>query len=617
MFGFARFRHPSQPPVAGAEREERVSITGVSAFRFLGDVLRRFPLLVIGSAALILAESFVAILSLATIVPIVELLVSGSLGTPNVATRNALAIFSALALPVTVASFLGLLVCLQTLRGAFTVATRYVLAQTRLRMLQDLMGATLEGLFASRWSFFSSHQQGVLSSTFSRQMTAMENGFAALATMVHGGCALVFYLALPFYLSWQVTSLSLATAVLLSSPFLLFGRVNYRLGSQYIGAWNDIGVIVNEAFTCSKLILGFGNQPKVLKRFRDRLRAYRRVALKTQTLGAAIPAGYEPLGAMVLVVAIASSNAMAVPLSHAVVVLWALRSAIPLIGSQISQRNALANFLPNYEELIRLAEDAAKHRQTSGAVPFPGVREVIALERVSFAHPDREPALTDVSLRIRRGMMTAVVGQSGAGKSTVVDLLMRFHDPLSGRVTIDGRPLGEFDITSYRRRIGYVPQEVMLLDATIRDNLRWANDRATDGEIEEACRLAHAHEFIARLPSGYDTIVGDRGARLSGGQCQRVALARAILRRPDLLILDEATSALDTESERLIQHAIESISRQTTVLVIAHRLSTIVNADYVYVLQGGRLVEEGRYQDLIRQGGIFRRMTSLQTLGAD
>ncbi|HLE56769.1 MAG TPA: hypothetical protein VJB15_06780, partial [Rhodothermia bacterium] len=141
MFGFARFRHPSQPPVAGAEREERVSITGVSAFRFLGDVLRRFPLLVIGSAALVLAESFVAVLSLATIAPIVELLVSGSLGTPNVATRNALAIFSALALPVTVASFLGLLVCLQTLRGAFTVATRYVLAQTRLRMLQDLMGA--------------------------------------------------------------------------------------------------------------------------------------------------------------------------------------------------------------------------------------------------------------------------------------------------------------------------------------------------------------------------------------------------------------------------------------------------------------------------------------------
>jgi subfamily B ATP-binding cassette protein MsbA len=195
-------------------------------------------------------------------------------------------------------------------------------------------------------------------------------------------------------------------------------------------------------------------------------------------------------------------------------------------------------------------------------------------------------------------------------------MILGFHEPSSGRVTIDGVPLSDFDITSYRRRLGYVPQESVLFNMSIRENLLWAKENATSEQIEQACLQANAHDFIRDLRDGYDTIVGDRGVRLSGGQCQRIALARAILMQPELLILDEATSALDTESERLIQTAIERIAETTTVIAIAHRLSTISQADYVYVLEKGCVVEEGPYVDLVRGDGHFGRMVTMQSIRA-
>jgi len=191
---------------------------------------------------------------------------------------------------------------------------------------------------------------------------------------------------------------------------------------------------------------------------------------------------------------------------------------------------------------------------------------------------------------------------------------MGFNEPGSGQITVDGTLLFDFDINSYRRRIGYVPQDSILFNMSIADNLLWANESATREEIEEACIQANAHEFIREFPKGYNTLVGDRGVRLSGGQIQRVALARAIVRKPDLLILDEATSSLDTHSERLIQQAVDNIAKETTVIVIAHRLSTIVNADCIYVFKDGQVIEEGGYSELVSMNGYFNNIIKLQAL---
>jgi len=236
---------------------------------------------------------------------------------------------------------------------------------------------------------------------------------------------------------------------------------------------------------------------------------------------------------------------------------------------------------------------------------------------VNFVYPDGTQTLKDCSLNLPKGRMSAIVGPSGAGKTTFLDLLMGFYRPTSGSVKIDGRPLQDYDVGGWRRRIGYVPQEPFLFHTTVRENLLWASENASPADIEKALDSANASEFVSELAEGLDTVVGDRGVRLSGGQRQRIALARALLRKPEILILDEATSALDSQSETLIQNAVEKISKEVTVIVVAHRLSTIQKADRVYALSKGRVAESGTFSELMAAGGEFSRSAQLQGLKND
>jgi ATP-binding cassette subfamily B protein len=243
------------------------------------------------------------------------------------------------------------------------------------------------------------------------------------------------------------------------------------------------------------------------------------------------------------------------------------------------------------------------------------LQEGLRFKEASFSYPGRKAALEGVSMQVRKGQMTALVGQSGAGKTTVVDLMLGLYENSGGSILLDGKELGEFNLNSYRQRVGYVPQDPQLFNTTVRENLLWSAPEAGEQDIWQACRLANAEQFAHELPQGLETILGDRGVRLSGGQRQRLALARAIIRQPDLLILDEATSALDTESERLIQQSIENLTGDMTIVVIAHRLSTIRNADYMYVLDQGRVIEEGSYRDLTQQSkGRLKQMVGEQAL---
>jgi subfamily B ATP-binding cassette protein MsbA len=220
--------------------------------------------------------------------------------------------------------------------------------------------------------------------------------------------------------------------------------------------------------------------------------------------------------------------------------------------------------------------------------------------------------LHDVSFTVRRGEVVALVGTSGAGKSTTLDLLARFHDPSAGRITLDGYDLRAITMASLRRQLGVVSQETILFHDTVRANIAYGLSGVSQADVEAAARAAHAHDFITRLPQGYETMIGDRGVLLSGGERQRLAIARALLRNPPILLLDEATSALDTESERLVQDALERLMHDRTVLVIAHRLSTVQHADRILVFEGGRIVEQGRHEDLLAREGVYRRLHDLQ-----
>ncbi len=581
---------------------------------FIRDLFLRFPLLLAGNILLLVLESLLGMAAIFSVAPMVDVVTNAAPGATSHITNRMVGLAGSLGLSATPGVFVAIFLTFQLLKYVLGVLARYSLLRTKYAVLRDIMLGTYEDLFSAQWLFFSSSQQGTLLNTFVREITVVGDAFGAMSLMFASVLQLMFYLAVPFFLAWKITAISLGFTLLCACPFLFLGKIYYRLGTLTTATANTIGRLIHEGFTLAKIIIGFGNQEKsaaALGRIYD---AHSRAAVRSLSLAIATSLAYEPLGLIVLAVTVFAAKGFGTPISDLGVLLWAFRNSIPLVANVTSSRNSLANFFPSYEQVQALRRRARELKQRTGGTPFVGFRREIALSHLVFAYPDREPTLTDISARIPKGKMVALVGESGAGKSTLIDVIMGFHEPSAGSITFDHIPLQQFDITSYRKRIGYVPQDSVLFNMTIRENLRWAREDASDEQIQEACRLANAEEFIERLPEGYDTEVGDRGIRLSGGERQRIALARAILRAPDLLILDEATSSLDTQSERLIQQAIETIGKVTTVVVIAHRLSTITKADYVYVLHQGRIVEEGPYEVLICQDGHLRRMVQLQHL---
>ncbi|HET7275855.1 MAG TPA: ATP-binding cassette domain-containing protein, partial [Longimicrobiaceae bacterium] len=264
------------------------------------------------------------------------------------------------------------------------------------------------------------------------------------------------------------------------------------------------------------------------------------------------------------------------------------------------------------ERAFEIVDEPGEVIDRPDALPVDGFRDLIAFENVGFEYTDGEPVLQDIDLEIRPGDVVALVGPSGAGKSTLADLLPRFHDPSSGRITLDGTDLRELRLTELRALLGIVTQETILFHDTVRANIAYGTENAAQEDIESAAQAANAHSFIMEMPDGYDTVLGERGIRLSGGQRQRIAIARALFRNPPILILDEATSALDTQSERLVQQAIDELMHDRTVLVIAHRLSTVHQADQILVLEKGRIVERGTHAELIEQAGTYQTLYEMQ-----
>lgn len=586
----------------------------MKALVFIRDIFRKYPGLIIINIVLVVFVSIVEACALFIVAPLVDFLVSADLQNVSPLTKRVMAIMDFIGFPVTLGSFLIIFVMFIALSSGSRIFARHTILRTKYAVLRDLMLGTFEDFFRARWYFFSSGKQGTLINTFIHELNVVGDAFGAMALFFAGFLQLIFFLVVPFYVSWQVTVISLTTALLLVWPFVLLGKISYRLGRLNTSTANQIGAVIQESLGLAKVILGFGNQQKSSAHLKEAFDAHRNATLQSQTLGIAIPALYQPFGAVVLVVSLFTARTFGVPLPEMAVLLLAFLRAVFSIGNIASHKNKLENFFPSYEQIKDLRHRAKQLKQQSGDKIFAGFEKEVGIEGVSFAYPGNEPVMVNVNMKIPKGKMVAVVGESGAGKSTLIDTIMGFNEPKSGRITFDGVNLQEFDINSYRKRIGYVPQESVLFNMSIKDNLLWAMEGATDEGIKQACRQANADEFIERLPHGYDTLVGDRGIRLSGGERQRISLARAILRKPELLFLDEATSSLDTHSERLIQKAMENIAKETTIIVIAHRLSTIVNADYVYALKRGKVIEEGTYSDLIKMNGHFNRMVKLQLL---
>ncbi|WP_152964948.1 ABC transporter ATP-binding protein, partial [Limnoraphis robusta] len=285
---------------------------------------------------------------------------------------------------------------------------------------------------------------------------------------------------------------------------------------------------------------------------------------------------------------------------------------IPITRQLNGARTQISSFQGSINNINELLRTDNKTYLKNGTSPYTHLQQKIVFQSVSFGYDQEDVILHDINLIIKRGEMTALVGASGAGKTTLANLIPRFYDVTQGQILIDDLDLREFDVYSLRRRMAVVSQDTFIFNTSVRDNIAYALENVEEEAVVEAARFANALDFIQELPQGMDTILGDRGVRLSGGQRQRIAIARAILRDPDILILDEATSALDSVSERLIQESMEKLSVGRTVIAIAHRLSTIVRADKVVVLEQGKIIEQGGYQDLLEQRGKLWKYHQMQ-----
>jgi ATP-binding cassette subfamily B protein len=500
-------------------------------------------------------------------------------------------------------------------KSVFLVIARYSILQTKYAMIRSLITETYKSFFNARWQFFSSGNQGTMLNTFNREMIVVGDSLSAIGNMFADAFRFTAFIIVSFCISWQVTLIAIGSSLGFAIPLFLLAPINYRLGQKNTSTANRFMEVLQESISAAKIILGYGKQHKNITEIDSAFQQHRKVSVKSQTLKAATPIIYEPFGWLSVIITLyICFRYFDIPIAEVTIIVYSFLRIVPIIGNIVAQRNSISSFFPSYQQINTLNELARQQVQRTGSLPFKQLENTIELKGVFFAYPKQESVLKDIDAVINRGNMTAFVGESGSGKSTLIDVLIGFCEPCHGTVTIDGISLFEYDITSFRQKIGFVPQDSILFHDTIRNNLLWSYEKATEEEVVDACRLANAHDFIMEMPNDYDTVVGDRGVRLSGGQRQRIALARALLRKPELLILDEATSSLDSQSETLIQQAIEKIAHQTTIVTIAHRLSTIAKADWIYVLENGRIVEQGAYGELIDQKSSFNRMAELQGL---
>jgi ATP-binding cassette, subfamily B, bacterial MsbA len=517
----------------------------------------------------------------------------------------------------TLGRFCLALILIFLVKNLFWYGQSYLVVRVEQNVIRDIRHGVFGHLQSLSLDYFSATHSGTLISRVVNDIELVKGAIAnGIADLTRQGLLLLVYLGTVLMASWQLFLM----AILVLPPNLwIIDRIGSTLRrssrvSQVKMA--RLTSVLSETLASIRIVKAFGLEGNRAERFQLESNDYARTMVKMTRAGSLATPLTEMLGVGV-----------------AVAILWfagsrtsvdgqgAGRFMLFIVGmlSMMQPIKALAQVniriqqgLAAAKRIFEILDTAPTVADSPAAKPVRGFQREIRFDSVSFAYRPGVPVLREIDFRIGRGEIIALVGPSGGGKSTIADLIPRFHDPTDGRITLDGVDLRELRLEGLRRLIGLVTQETILFEGTVRENISMGRLGATGADITAAAAAANAREFIEQLPEGYDTWIGERGALLSGGQRQRLAIARAILRNPDILIFDEATSSLDTESETMVQAAIDNLLRDRTAVVIAHRLSTVRNADRIMVVEDGRIVETGRHEELLARAGTYRRLYEMQ-----
>ncbi len=512
----------------------------------------------------------------------------------------------------------ALIIVLMVCKNLFDYFQAILMAHVEQGVIKDLRNDMYRHLNALSLNYFNRTRTGQLMSRITSDVNMVNGGISAvLVTMIKSPLLIITYLSVAFILSWKLTLAALTILPLSLGIINGIGRRMRRASSLSQEKMADVASALQETITGARVVKAFAMEEYEIRNFEQETHSYFKTLLRVNRISKLAGPLNEALGAIVGVGILWFGGQQVLAgqvLSPSEFILFLLMifSVMQPVKNLSDVNTRLQEAIAAGDRIFELLDTAPEVVSLPGAVQVERFEKSIRFASVAFSYDAGTPVLRDLNFEVRKGQILAIVGPSGAGKSTLVDLLPRFYDPSHGMILFDGVDLRELEVKSLRQLMGIVTQETILFHGSVRNNIAYGLKEVPETKLAEAAQAANAHRFIIELPKGYDSVIGERGLKLSGGQRQRLAIARALLKNPPILILDEATSALDSESELLVQQAIERLMANRTSFVIAHRLSTILHADQIIVVDRGRIVQRGTHDELLVQSGIYQKLYKMQ-----